>query len=99
MLTVWRRIGLPPPSSRPQIISLPTHIRMQALSALPTISPNVATILATPPRHGGHTITVEGSIRTIRNQKQRSFVEIGDGSTAHSLQAVLDPRLAEGHVP
>ena len=99
MLAVWRRIGLPPLSSRPQVISVPTHIRMRALSALPATSPNVATILATPPRHGGHTITVEGSIRTVRNQKQRSFVEIGDGSTAHSLQAVLDPRLAEGHVP
>ncbi|KAF6218560.1 hypothetical protein HO133_005910 [Letharia lupina] len=69
---------------------------MRPLSAFPTASPNVATILATPPRHGGHVITVEGSIRTIRNQKQRSFVELGDGSTAYSLQAVLDPQLAEG---
>ena len=71
---------------------------MRRLSAYPTASPNVATILATPPRHDGQTITVEGSIRTIRSQKQRSFVELGDGSTVLSLQAVLDPQLAEGHV-
>lgn len=69
---------------------------MRRLSACPSASSNIATILATPPRNGGHAITVEGSIRTIRNQKQRSFVELGDGSTAYPIQAVLDPQLAEG---
>lgn len=98
MVTIWRRIGLSPPSSGPAITFPPNHVHMRRLSAIPTAGPNVATILATPPRLGGHAITIEGSIRTIRNQKQRSFVELGDGSTAYSLQAVLDPRLAEGHV-
>jgi len=37
---------------------------------------------------------VTGHIRTIRNQKRRSFVEIGDGSTIRSLQALLDPAQA-----
>lgn len=69
---------------------------MRRLSALPTASANIATILATPPRHGGHAITAEGSIRTIRNQKQCSFVDLGDGSTAYPLKAVLDPQLAQG---
>lgn len=69
---------------------------MRCLSACTTAIPNIATILATPPRNGGHTVTVEGSIRTVRNQKQRSFVELGDGSTAYPLQAVLDPQLADG---
>ena len=74
------------------------QVQMRRLSTFPTVTANIATVLATPPRHGGHAITVEGSIRTIRNQKQRSFAELGDGSTAHSLQAVLDPQLAQGHV-
>lgn len=98
MVTIWRSSRLPPLSSRPKITLPRTHVQMRRLSALPITSPNVATILATPPRDGGHAVTVEGSIRTIRNQKHRSFVELGDGSTVYSLQAVLDPQLAQGHV-
>lgn len=98
MVTIWRCLRLSPLASRPGITLLPPHVQMRRLSTFPTVTANIATILATPPRHGGHAITVEGSIRTIRNQKQRSFVELGDGSTAHSLQAVLDPQLAQGHV-
>ncbi|KAL8949370.1 MAG: hypothetical protein Q9222_004520 [Ikaeria aurantiellina] len=41
-------------------------------------------------------IDVVGSVRTIRRQKQRTFVEIGDGSTVQSLQAVLNPKDAQG---
>lgn len=98
MVTIWRCNRLPPLSSRPAITLRLTHVQIRLLSAFPTACPNVATILATPPRHGCHAITVEGSIRTIRNQKQRSFVELGDGSTVYTLQAVLDSQLAEGHV-
>ena len=98
MVTIWRRTRLLPRSSRLANPLPPTHFHMRLLSTCPTASPNVATILATSPQHAGHTVTVEGSIRTIRNQKQRSFVELGDGSTAYSLQAVLDPQLADGQV-
>ena len=98
MVTKWRCIRLSSLSTRPATTLHPTYGQMRRLSASPSTSSNIATILATPPRNGGHAITVEGSIRTIRNQKQRSFVELGDGSTAYSVQAVLDPQLAEGHV-
>lgn len=37
-----------------------------------------------------------GFVRTIRNQKLRSFVEVGDGSTVYPLQAVLEPLQAKG---
>lgn len=42
-------------------------------------------------------IQVAGSVRTIRKQKHRAFLEIGDGSTVHSLQAVLSPEQAQGY--
>ena len=98
MVITWRCIRPLPLPPRPATTLPLTRLQLRPLSACPTASPNVATILATPPRHGGHTITVHGSIRTIRSQKQRSFVELGDGSTAFSLQAVLAPQLAKGHV-
>lgn len=60
--------------------------------------PSIATILATPPTAHGEIITAVGSVRTIRNQKQRSFVEIGDGSTVHPVQALLRPAQAQGSV-
>ena len=96
MVTLWRCTRLLPRSSRLANPLPPTHVRMRLLSTCPTTIPNIATILATSPRHGGHTVTVEGSIRTVRNQKQHSFVALGDGSTAYSLKAVLDPQLADG---
>ncbi|KAL9027772.1 MAG: hypothetical protein Q9196_003754 [Gyalolechia fulgens] len=41
-------------------------------------------------------IEIVGAVRTIRKQKHRAFVEIGDGSSVQSLQAVLNPDQAEG---
>ena len=61
-------------------------------------SPSIATILAFPPDLEEHEIRATGAIRTIRNQKQRSFIELGDGSTTQSLQAVLEPAQAKGCV-
>ncbi|PVH77036.1 asparaginyl-tRNA synthetase-like protein [Cadophora sp. DSE1049] len=40
-------------------------------------------------------VVVNGFIRSIRNQKQVSFVSVGDGTTAKSLQAVLRPEQAQ----
>ena len=68
------------------------------LSSKISASPTIASILATPPAGDGGTITVVGSVRTIRNQKHWSFVEIGDGSTVHPLQALLQPSQAQGLV-
>jgi aspartyl/asparaginyl-tRNA synthetase len=41
-------------------------------------------------------ISVVGHVRTIRNQKRWSFVELGDGSTTSTLQALLKPEQAKG---
>lgn len=42
-------------------------------------------------------VIVEGYVRSIRNQKTRSFAAIGDGSTVDSLQALLSPEQAQGY--
>lgn len=67
-------------------------------SPLRRSSPSVAAVLATPPTHDQHIVTVVGSVRTVRNQKHLTFVELGDGSTVQSLQAVLEPSQAKGYV-
>ncbi len=70
----------------------------------PSLSnPSVASVLALRPDPNGAgpqrtQVTVAGFVRTIRNQKQRSFVELGDGSTLYALQAVVSPSHAKGYV-
>jgi hypothetical protein len=47
-------------------------------------------------------VTVNGFIRSIRNQKQRSFASVGDGSSLEPLQALLTPQQSarsELHAP
>jgi hypothetical protein len=41
-------------------------------------------------------VIVNGFIRSIRNQKQRSFASVGDGSSLEPLQALLTPKQSEG---
>jgi asparaginyl-tRNA synthetase len=76
------------------------HQRFMSSSHVIDISnPSIASLLARPPRgeeKQSERITVTGFIRTVRHQKLRSFVEIGDGSTVESLQAVLEPGQAKG---
>jgi hypothetical protein len=70
--------------------------------------PNIAAILAQAPsstttaaeslpRSDG-LISVNGFVRTVRKQKRVAFASVGDGSSLHSLQAVLTPDQAEGSV-
>ena len=62
---------------------------------------SIASILALPspgPDQQHPRIEVTGHIRTIRNQKRRSFVKLGDGSTTSELQALLKPAQAEWYV-
>ena len=98
----WQPLRLPRNSSnvlgaaRAPRLAQGAVVRCLSLSAL--ASPSIATILASPPKGDAETITAVGSVRTVRNQKQRSFVEIGDGSTVHSLQALLQPAQAERYV-
>lgn len=94
---IWRSFRLSHLPSRSRITNPLAAVHSRHSSALHRTKSNVATILATPPPTGEHLITVAGSVRTVRNQKHRSFVELGDGSTTHSLQAVLEPAQAEGY--
>lgn len=41
-------------------------------------------------------VVINGYIQSIRNQKQRSFAAIGDGSSMQTLQALLTPEQAKG---
>lgn len=43
----------------------------------------------------GSDVTVHGFIRSIRKQKTRSFLAIGDGTSLEPLQALLTPTQAE----
>jgi hypothetical protein len=44
-------------------------------------------------------VIVNGFIRSIRNQKQRSFASVGDGSSLEPLQALLTPQQSERSEP
>lgn len=102
----WRTPRLPRTSS--PLVAIATDVtrvvqparewRLYSSQVTATARPNIATIVATRPKGDGEVITAVGSVRTIRNQKQRSFVEIGDGSTVHPLQALLQPAQAQGSV-
>ena len=91
-------------SSRlPPYLSQPIYsprVSLRHASSLTSRDQSIATILATDPACGEplQRTRVVGTVRTIRNQKRRSFVEIGDGSTSHSLQALLEPHQARGQV-
>lgn len=72
----------------------------QSSSALRASNRNIARVLALTPSATDnlhHQVTAIGSVRTVRKQKHRAFVEIGDGSTVHTLQAILEPPQAEGY--
>ncbi len=71
------------------------------LASGPIRGRDIASILALTETGGGEysrPIEIVAHVRTIRKQKRRSFVELGDGSTTVSLQALLDPNLADGSV-
>jgi aspartyl/asparaginyl-tRNA synthetase len=43
-------------------------------------------------------VTINGYIRSIRNQKARSFAVIGDGTSLDAVQALLTPAQAQRYV-
>ena len=71
----------------------------RALSTTRLHPPNIASALALRPSDDQENVTmqVSGTVRTIRKQKQRAFLQLGDGSTVHNLQAVLDPGHTQGY--
>ena len=94
---VWRSLHRPKPLRRYLSGTCISATQPQHTSTFLRSIPKIADILSTPPTIDPQSITVTGSIRTIRNQKYRSFLELGDGSTSHSLQAVLQPSQAAGY--
>ena len=94
---VWLFARLAPTITRHRLTTSHTRLQLRRSSALHASDrPNIATLLATAAGNEGHATTATGAVRTIRNQKHRSFLELGDGSTARSLQVVLDPSQTEG---
>ncbi len=76
-------------------------LRQYATIGSETRAQSIASILALPTTDANQrprTIEVTGHVRTIRNQKRRSFLEIGDGSTIKSIQALLEPAQAVKYV-
>jgi asparaginyl-tRNA synthetase len=55
---------------------------------------SIAALLDQGPKDSGKVI-VNGFIRSIRNQKHRSFASIGDGSSLEPLQALLTPQQSQ----
>jgi asparaginyl-tRNA synthetase len=44
-----------------------------------------------PASLAGHEVTIKGWVRTVRNQKTFTFVEINDGSTLSNFQIIVSP--------
>lgn len=95
----WRPFHI----ARLSFVSAPTPVAIysfrRAISSVTKATNNIASILALPEaaEHlAPRTIEVTAHVRTIRNQKRHSFVELGDGSTTASLQALLEPAQATG---
>ncbi len=58
------------------------------------VQPSIAQVLDIGPADSDK-VVINGFIRSIRNQKQRSFASIGDGSSLEPLQALLTPEQAQ----
>jgi asparaginyl-tRNA synthetase len=71
--------------------TVPHARRSYSTSSTPSLS--VAKLLGSTPSNGN--VTVNGFVRSIRNQKTRSFAVIGDGSSLEPLQALLTPVQAQ----
>ena len=62
------------------------------------VKPTIASLLASRKLDGAQDnedVVVDGFVRTVRKQKRHAFAEIGDGSTAESLQVLIEPAKAE----
>ena len=93
---IWRSIRL---LSHLSGCTIPSRMWLRhSSSALRASNRSIATVLAIAPSAADNQVTAFGSVRTVRKQKHRAFVEVGDGSTVHTLQAILEPPQAEGYV-
>ena len=71
---------------------------MRRLSTPAIIPGDVASLLALEmDTVESRQVQVTANVRTVRNQKRRSFVELEDGSTVRPIQALLTPEQAKGY--
>ncbi|KAF2730264.1 asparaginyl-tRNA synthetase [Polyplosphaeria fusca] len=92
-----RSLLLPSPISRPLRPSAwPSAPYSRAASTL--TPPSVAALLHRDHDvdHGDRPVTLNGYVRSVRKQKRVAFAALGDGSSLHTVQAVLTPQQAEG---
>lgn len=94
---IWRFARRSPRFPSPRLPPVQNDSLGRHLSTISASDPSIATILARPPAKGSLPVTAVGSVRTVRKQKRHAFVELGDGSTSQSLQAILKPSQAEGY--
>ncbi|KAI9816545.1 MAG: Asparaginyl-tRNA synthetase [Pycnora praestabilis] len=77
-------------------LGLPLWTRRQIFTPSNTIAAILAASHNSPLQGEKADLTVNGFVRSVRNQKRMSFAVIGDGSTIEPLQAVLTSSQAEG---
>ena len=80
-------------------LNLPAHPHAPLLNALPPpppASPSSLSRQAAGPAAEGRTISLGGWVRTVRAQKERTFLDLSDGSTPGGLQCVLRPGRTAG---
>ncbi|KAI1082452.1 asparaginyl-tRNA synthetase [Whalleya microplaca] len=81
-------------ASRRRFPKLPAQAVSRAfISTAPT---SVAGFLDFKPHETVSDVKVDGYVRSVRSQKHRHFVALGDGSSLESLQAVVPADQAEG---
>ena len=99
---IWRSLRSPHihPKPAPVNLCLPQSRRWLSNAPITSAYQSIASILDFRPaggQDGGQSIVVTGHVRTVRKQKRWSFVEIGDGSSSRSLQALVEPSQAIGY--
>lgn len=83
---------------------LPTYLlpnQQRGIAHVSSSTPSIKAILSTLSTDEdtqSQTLTAVGTVRTARKQKHFTFLEIGDGSTPKSVQAILKPEQAHGCV-
>ncbi|WWC88620.1 asparagine-tRNA ligase [Kwoniella dendrophila CBS 6074] len=82
------RLSVLPPTLR-TILSTTTPAQINAVSSSSSSSTSTSTDSNHTAGNGNQEITVNGWIKSIRTHKNVSFVEVNDGSSGRSLQAVL----------
>ncbi|KAF2835926.1 mitochondrial carrier [Patellaria atrata CBS 101060] len=91
------------PTHRASFSPFLNQLRSNVRRSSTVTRPNIASLLhptsspsTTSKPSEGATISINGFIRSVRQQKRVAFAAIGDGTTFEPLQVVMSPFLAEG---